>query len=257
MADQLVQLLNRHGYQPVFARVGLKPPRLYTYERTGRGLAMQLRGDLSHFVPEGSRLPRPVPQALMSEISGISTSSKDVKGSLGFLRNALACIGIVNAPRLDLKFAGSGSFKFSLTDLEAVGIEPASLNDILPKLNLDTVPPKLLADGKVYIAYEYLCASTVTLERGDAKSFDTQVDVARIGEFVDVGAEGKVKVERNSRMVFQSADGKRAAFATKVGRVSEEAGKRYLVLDDGFASTEALRSPVIPVRNSVLVMLEE
>ena len=122
---------------------------LYTYERTARGLAMQLRGDLGHFLPEGSRAPRPAPQQLFNQIDGSSSSSKDLTGSIEFLRRTLACIGIANAPRIDLGFAGSREFKFSLTDLEAIGIEPAALDAILPRLELAGLPPKL--DGRVYI----------------------------------------------------------------------------------------------------------
>src|SRR3712207_5206054 len=141
MPDQLVQLLNQHGYLPIFARDGLVPPRLYTYERTKRGLAMQLRGNLTHF--NAQRIPKPVTQALSSEISGTATTSKNAQASVGFLRNALACIGIVNWPKLDLGFAGANDFKFSLADLQAIGVEPAALDDLLPKLDLGSLPPGL------------------------------------------------------------------------------------------------------------------
>jgi hypothetical protein len=256
VADQLVQLLNQWGYQPIFARRGIAPPRLYTYERTKTGLTMQCRGDLSHYLPEGDRIPRPVPHALFDQISGTVTSSKRAQASAAFLRNALACIGILNSSKLDLGFAGAEAFKFSLADLESNGIEPAALNDVLPKLELHTLPPQLLEDGKVYIAYEYLSAGSVTLERDDAKSFTTKVDAATVNSFVDLGAEGSVRVDNNTRMAFRGKDGSRAAFATKVGRVVEESGKRYLALDDGFASRKPLRSPVIPVRNAVVLMLD-
>ena len=45
------------------------------------------------------------------------------------------------------------------------------------------------------------------------------------------------------------------AFAMKVGRLTEEAGQRYLRLDDAFLSRGATRQVVIPRRNAVLTVV--
>jgi hypothetical protein len=256
MADQLVQLLNRHGYLPVFARAGLRPPKLYTYEKTARGLVMQLRGDLASYLPPGHKVPAAKSQAMASEIESTSTSSKSLKGAVAFLERVLACIGITSAPKIDLGFAGSNELKFSLTDLEAVSIQPAQLDPLLPGLALDRLPPQLLADGKAYIAYEYLAASTVIVERADSKSFSTSLE-GKLGNFIDAGAQAQVDVQHNQKLAFRDREGQRAAFAVKVGRIGEQAGKRFLALDDGYADDAGLRTPVIPVRNAVVLMLEE
>jgi hypothetical protein len=256
MADKLVALLNGLGYQPVFARVGLRPPRLYTYERTKRGLVMQLRGELSAYLAQGTKVPPSRSQPMASAIEAQSTSGKDLKGSVDFLRRALACIGIETVPKLELAFAGSKDLKFSLTDLEAIVVEPAAIEPLLPGLDLGRIPPELLTDGKAYIAYEYLAASTVVLERGDEKAFDTKLE-GKLGEFVDVGQAAKVEVKDGSKLSFQGKDGKRAVFATKVGRIDQRKDGRYLALDDGIASGSGQRIPVIPKTNAVLLMVDD
>lgn len=251
MPDQLVQFLNKHGYMPIFGRADLLPPTLYTLEKTKRGPAMQLRGQLARYLSDEAP-PRHRHHKTFDEIAATSSSAKGIGASVNFLQGVLACIGISAVPKLDLSFAGSRAFKFRLTDIDAIAVEPAAVEKILAHINLDTIPPDLLNDGKTFIAYEYLAASTVTMERGDGTAFTTDIE-GHIGEFIQADARVNVNVVHKSKVTFRGQDGTRAAFAAKFARITLQDGKRYLVLDDAFASdTGMTRTPVVPQLNAAL-----
>ena len=101
MPDALVKTLNGLGYQPIFLpRTGVKPPELYNADR-GR---LFRRRPLADKLPSTAKLQLTIGR--LPSIEHAESSSKSLKAAGSFLNNALQCLAITEAPRIDLGFAG-------------------------------------------------------------------------------------------------------------------------------------------------------
>jgi hypothetical protein len=75
--------------------------------------------------------------------------------------------------------------------------------------------------GQLHIAYEYAYAGELLMSRGDKGDFSHDIS-GKVGAYVDLGVKGSVSVDSKSTISFKSAQGRRAAFAYKAGRVTQQ-----------------------------------
>ncbi|MCI0637628.1 MAG: hypothetical protein L0Y72_08235 [Gemmataceae bacterium] len=219
MADALVRELNNIGYLPVFLpRTGIQPPELYNFD--DRRLIR--RGPLGDKVPEVAKLkPK---KGKLPDILIKQKTKKNLTGALSFLKNALRCIGIADAPKLDLSFAGSGTLLFAFSNVHSLYVNPTKLENLLNALSTVGIPQEYVDSDALHIAYDYAYAASLLLSRGDQKEFVAGIK-GKLGDFLDLGAEGKIQVVNKTTLAFSSSTrGQRAAFAYKAGRLFKRAG---------------------------------
>lgn len=252
MADALVKLLNKAGYLPVFLpRTGLEPPELYTMTDDHR---LVRHGALVHFLPAARDLAPT--EGSVAQLEAEQTSSKRQHAALSFLHNALKCIGITGAPKLDVSFTGKTSLVFAFTGVTYRAVDPARLTGLIQDLHTDGLPREYVDNGHLHIAYEYLYARKLLMSRTDQKAFDHDIG-ASIGSYLDVGAGGHVEVISKTTISFEAADGPPAAFGYKAGGLRRD-GRRWSFYPEeitaGLESVDGgeLARPYLPARGVVL-----
>jgi hypothetical protein len=241
MPDALVSFLNRRGYQPVLLpQTGLAPPDMYNVS----GDALVRRGPLRDYLPELDGLA-PI-EASLPDFEQKFTTRKTIKLAVGFLEEALACIGISSIPRLDLSFAGSQDVRFAFSDIVKREVAPSALDQLIANIRLGAIPERYAREGDLHVAYEYVYAGKLLMTRHDQRHFDfgAKGDVA---EFIKLGANAKVHVESETRIAFSRSGRDRVAFAYKSGRLLLNEGRWELLLrrDMLGGETEA-QHPYIP-----------
>lgn len=224
MADALVRELNRLGYQPVFLpRTGTLPPELYNYVREQKRLVR--RGALGEYLPQAKTV---VPtDGQLANIAYKYTSEKKLEAAVSFLSQALKCIGIDAAPKIDLGFTGSKDFSFAFTDVTYKSVDPALLDQVIRTLAPNGIPRAYVEGGHLHVAYEYAYAKELMLSRGDKKSFAEDIS-GKVGAYLDVGVKGSVSVASQSTITFKGGPGANAAFAYKSARLVLENGQWVL-----------------------------
>jgi len=223
--DALVNLLNSKGYHPVFLPLsGLEPPEIYTYVPDTE---LVRRGPLADYLPRNTKLPSLTSGAL-SSIVHKQTSHKNVSAAVSFLKDALACIGITSAPRLDLSFASGKELTFSFVDATYRAVDPTKLDHLLDGLNTGAVPAHYVAEGRLHIIYDYAYATTIKMQSSDEQAFKYDVSGANIESFIDLGTKGQVKSQSTSAITFKGATNRPAAFAFKAGQLKlNREGKKW------------------------------
>jgi hypothetical protein len=249
MADQLVQELNRLGYQPVFLpRTGVSPPELYSYSRQNHRLVRY--GELAAYLPAAGELKAKVGE--LGDINYQYSSRKKLDAAVSFLQNALQCIGISAIPKLKLEFAGSKDFSFAFTKVTYAAVTPAALAPLLGGMTTPGIAEKDIADGNLHIAYEYAYAMELLMSRGDRKEFAQGIE-GHIGDFIDIGANGSVSVESKSTISFKG-HGDPAAFAYKAGRLTRDAGQWTFRPEEVLKGFAAEPTAFLPQRDVVLAV---
>jgi len=249
MADALVKLLNRAGYQPFYLpTAGLEPPEVYYYTRN----RLARRGPLVEYLPPpGPKLD--LARRELPDITHKQTSKKGLAPSIAFLQRALLLVGI-DAPKLNLKFAGTTDFKLAISDAYSISVNPSKIDHILESLDLGAIPDEIVEESKLHIVYEYAYAQAVTLERADFKEFDVDV-TGKIYEYFDVGASAQVASESRTRIVFRS-DKRSAAFAYKAGRLVRR--ERWLFYpEETYKAGTAVVAPFVPQLGVMLDVVDE
>ena len=254
MADKLVRKLNELGYQPVFLpRSGVLPAELWYYKRGGDGSDSKLvrLGPLARMCPAAATLE--VKEGQLGDIEAQYTSEKKLGAAVSFLKDALKCIGISDAPKIDLGFTGATDFSFSFTGVRYRAVEPVDLFPIVHGLQTDGFPREYVEDGLLHIVYEYAYASELVLSRGDRQSFKADIS-AKVGTYFDLGGKGTVSMSGESAILFKGEAGTQAAFAYKAGRLLREKGRwtfqPEVVLQHGLTEERRpfLPQPAIPLR---------
>jgi hypothetical protein len=213
MADALVRELNKLGYQPVFLpRTGVDPPELYHAEKD----RLIRHGPLAKKLPAAANLK--VSKGKLANIEHVESSSKSLEGATKFLANALACLGISEAPSLDLRFAGGRQFKFTFTGVTYKAVEPVDIEAVVQNLDTTGIPDTYVAAGKLHIAYEYAYAKSLTMTRSDGLSFATNLK-GKVDQFIDLGTKVRAEVKSNTIISFTGEGSVRAAFAYKAGQL--------------------------------------
>jgi hypothetical protein len=250
--DALVQLLNSIGYQPILLpRTGLKPPELYVYD----GEKLVRHGPLAKYLPAEVPAP-PVQQGQLSSIEHHQTSNKSSSLAASFLGDALKCIGISSAPKLDLSFANSRNITFSFESVTYQAIDPADIDQELGKLITGAIPEEYIANGYLHIAYEYAFAASLTMKVGGNGGFSWDAKAIQIGTYIDLGAQGKVSLSGEDTVTFSTNNGSNAAFAFKVGRLERRGRKWFFFPEEdagqGFLADESAAQPYLLERGVVL-----
>ncbi len=247
MADKLVRKLNDLGYQPVFLpRSGVQPAELWYYKRAddGGGSRLVRMGALSKVLPAAGALA--VTEGELGDIEAQYTSEKKLSAAVSFLKDALACIGISAAPKIDLGFAGSSDFSFSFTGVRYRAIDPIDLFPLVDQIQTAGIPKEYVEDGLLHIVYEYAYANELLLSRGDKQSFSADIS-GKVGAYFDLGLKGSVAMAGKSAISFKGEAGVQAAFAYKAGRLLREKGHWTLlpevVLQRGLTEE---RRPFVP-----------
>ncbi len=252
MADALVRLLNQRGYLPIFLpRTGLEPPELYSFARQKNELVRW--GALRQFLPQGTAF-RPK-SSQVSDIEHLQTSGKKQSLALDFLSRALKCVGIEGAPKLDLSFSGAEEYRFSFSGLTAKSVDPAALRTVIQGLELTGIPQRYLEMGGLHIAYEYLYAQKLLMSRSDQRGFRQDISGA-VGQYLDLGAKGSVRVESETTISFSGQGGVSAAFAYKAARILQGNNGWELYPEEQMADVRLETRPFLPARGVALGVME-
>jgi hypothetical protein len=255
--DDLVRLLNAEGYQPIIIpRTNVTPPEMYTYAQD----RLIRRGPLADYLPSGATLPR-LRKGSRGDIQHKESRRKNVGTAASFLEDALKCMGVTSAPKLDLSFAQGCALTFSFTGVTYEGVNPSDLDELLVKYNLQlgAIPAEYVADGRLHIAYEYAYASSLLMKSADNSKFRADLKGVKVEHFIDIGAEAKVAAESETTIRFSSKTGKPAAFAIKVGQL-EQRGKAWAFypeeqMGSGYVSTE-VKQPYL-LEPGAIVLVED
>jgi hypothetical protein len=259
MADALVKVLNKLGYQPVFLpRSGVSPPELYVYANK----RLTRRGPLADYLPTEVNLPKPI-RGRLADIEHKHTSAKRQQEAISFLGQALRCIGIDSPPKLELSFVGGNDFSFAFTDVSFEALNPSTLDTkVFARLNTGAIPEEQIETGKLHIVYEYAYAKTILMRRADSMAFKNQVTLANIHDFLNLGTSGEAKVENETTISFRNTAGRPAAFAYKAGQIKRRDGSWEFfpeeVVTHGFFGDEdgvaPETRPFLPARGVVLAV---
>jgi hypothetical protein len=259
MADSLVKLLNKLGYQPVFLpRAGISPPEIYNF---ANGHLVR-RGPLAGYLPAGVQVP-PTKKDRLADIEYKETSTKKLSAAISFLGNALRCIGITSPPKIDLSFTGTTDFAFSFTDVTYEAVDPAAIDQLIKTLSLGAIPNEYVEAGKLHIAYDYAYAQSLSMRRADGEAFSHDVTGASIGAYLDLGTSGEAKAQSETTITFKNSAGVGAAFAYKAGQLTRTDDRWEFypeeVMRHGFLPDEsgvANAQPFLPTRGVVLSVTE-
>jgi hypothetical protein len=253
MRDRLVAALNDLGFQPVFIpTTGLEPPELYNHH----GGRLIRRGPLKRYLK--GRIP-PVRTGVLPDIEHHHTSRKRLSEATRFLHNALRCIG-VGPTKLTLSFVGSDDLVFAFSEVTTRRIDPADLDPLLQQLELHAIPDEYVRGGALHIAYEYVFAKRLEVRREDSKAFASQIS-GRLQEFIDLGANGRVRVHEGTALIFTTDHETPAAFGYKAGQLRLENGKWAFypeILSGARAdASDSVKASYLPARGVVLVGLDD
>ena len=255
--DALVKLLNGVGYQPVLLpRTGLTPPELYVYKNE----KLIRRGPLLDYLPPGAAIPD-LQRGRLDSIQHHQTDKKSLGVAASFLGDALKCIGITSAPKLDLSFTKGRDITFSFDDVTYEALDPAKIDHMLGDLRTGAIPPEDIKGGYLHIAYDYAFAGSLSMRAAGDSSASFDAKAIQIGTYIDLGSQGKVTATDETTISFASKDGTQAAFAYKIGRL-EHRGKKWFFFPeeesgDSFLADENEKEPYLLERGVVLRVEDE
>lgn len=256
--DALVRLLNEQGYQPLLSpRTGQEPPEIYLYDNE----ALRRWGKLSSAVPAGS-LPAKLNGGELQSIRHRETSRKGISAAGSFLKDALKCIGVDGAPKLDLSFAEGYSIAFSFSGVTWRGLDPADIGAALQKgFDPGAIPPEQVRLGMIHIAYDYAYAEKLLMTVEDRSGGKFQLQALKLDGFIDLGGKAQFEAVSSTTLSFSGSRKSAAAFACKIGQVKKQQGAwRFFVkevLGQGLTGHEAEAPPYLLRKGAVLVVEED
>ena len=191
----------------------------------------------------------------------ITRPAASLSVAANFLGEALKCLGIVSAPKLDLSFVGTRDITFSFEQVTYQAIDPADIDQMLGKLITGAIPEEFITNGFLHIAYEYAFSGSLAMKVGGGAGGSWDAKAVQIGTYIDLGAQGKYKVTGEDTISFSGNNGSIAAFAFKVGRL-ERRGKKWFFFPEedagqGFLADEEKARPYLLERGVVLRVEEE
>jgi hypothetical protein len=249
--DALMRLLNAQGYQPVRSpRTNLVPPELYVFTND----KLVRCGPLADYM-QGAKLPSLRTGALL-DIQQTLTSSKSWKAAASFLTDALRCIGVDGAPKVDLSFVQNRALSFSFTGVTYAALDPSQIGQLLTSLHTGAIPQENIDDGDLHIVYEYAYADTLLMQDTTSGAAAAGFQALKIDNFIDVGGKAKIAATSNTTLSFKPNSGKPAAFACKIGRL-EQRGSQWAffpeeVMGAGLAPNEGAPRPYLIQRGAIL-----
>ena len=216
--DPSITYLNALGYNVIkLPRVGINPLSLIGKDKTTAFL-----GDLNTMWT-GPDLP-PTPSFPASVVNGQKSAALDLGFGLNILGGTLAAFG-VTAPSIDLSHTSAKGIQFSYSGVTSTAIDLGSLGGFLPKgqLNVDniTVQRYFGTPGvEVYLIYEVLRSSSITITATDASSNGVALDVPAIQGVVGAKVSVKPSNASSTGITFASTDGIAVTFGFKAVQLS-------------------------------------
>lgn len=195
--DGFVNFLNSKGFQPILLpKGGVLPPAIYVLDAEGSRLFQF--GSLNSILP--NKLTYKSSDA--SPFGKAKASSKSGSLSVGFFKTLLEWFGLGKA-QLDAAGSIDDNAEYRFDGVTTRLVEPIK---ILEALNDAGIPPakfgeKRLADGKVYVAYEVLYATTVKLANGGAANGDFKIGVSA-DEIVSANASAKAEGKAGEDAIY-------------------------------------------------------
>jgi hypothetical protein len=249
MADALVSVLNKDGYQPIFLpRTGLVPPDVMLYRRENRRIVRY--GALASLASAAGKLK--LHPSNVAPFEGRNTSGKDAAASLGLLGRVLQAIGLGAVPKVDIGFASNQELVFAFHGVSSLGVTLLELRKILATVKLEGLPADRVDAGDAHIAYDYLYARQLVIKRADGQEFDLGVK-GKVEEFFDVAAKGKVKQTSRLSITCEADGDNLPAFAYRAARLLRREDGGFDVLGEQTRLAEgAAPAPYVPQRGVVL-----
>jgi hypothetical protein len=215
MADQLVEALNKEGYQPIFIPVtNLAPPDIYSM-MDNKNLVRW--GDLEDFLTGETKFNITSGQA--ASIRFQSTSSKSLKGAVGLLKRALQAIGIPGGLSIDLSCATEKQLYFEFENVDYQRVDPAELRKVIQTADFYTgVTNKNVDKGLFHVAYEYLYSDSILMKQENHSDFDFSAK-GEVTDYIKVETGFTVKSDKKSEIKFKATGGRKAAFAYRSAQI--------------------------------------
>ena len=248
--DALVKLLNEDGYLPLLSpRTGLVAPWVYTY----KDRKLKPQGPLSDYLPDGT--PEPArSRGQRGDIEHHESDNKSTSAAGSFLGDALKCIGITSAPKIDLSFADGHDITFSFDEVTYDGLDVSKVQRLMPLVDLSAFAKE--EQAYLYLVYEFAFAGKLTMRTASNVSSSFTAKAFQVGTYFDLGTQGQAKVESETKISFASTNGEVAAFACKIGRLEKQGRKwRFFSTEDGgdaFLADEGKPKPFLLERGVVL-----
>ena len=218
--DPSITYLNALGYNVVkLPRVGISPLSLLGKDQTTAFL-----GDLTSMWTSPGPPLLPGPPNSASVVNGQKSAALDLSFGLGILGSTLAVFG-ASSPSIDLSHTSAKGIQFSYSGVTSTSIDLGILGGYLPKgqLNADniTVQRYFGTPGcEVYLIYEVLRSSSITITATDSSSNGVALDVPAIQGLVGAKVSVKPSNSSNTAITFASTEGIAVTFGFKAVRLS-------------------------------------
>ncbi|WP_068019379.1 hypothetical protein [Rhodoplanes sp. Z2-YC6860] len=258
MAEQLndgfVNFLNSKGFQPILLpKGGVLPPYIYILGAEGSSLFQF--GSLNSVLPKKLGYTKNV----TSPFGKSNISSKGGNLSVGFFKQLLEWFHLGQA-QLDAGGSIEGNTEYRFDGVTTRLAEPIK---ILAALNDAGIAPakfgeKILAEGKIYVAYEVLYATTVKLIKGGAIKGDFKIEVSA-NEIASANADAKAEGKNDEDSIY--TEDRPVAFAFRLAQLLYEANKHEYALNwvkvsaAGFSEDEPER--ILAAKGQVLKVADK
>ena len=217
--DPSITYLNALGYNVIkLPRVGINPLSLIGKDKTTTFL-----GDLNTMWtgPEPALLPGPPNPA--SVVNGQKSAALDLGFGLNILGSTLAVFG-ATSPSIDLSHTTASGIQFSYSGVTSTAVDLGLLGGYLPKgqLNADNITVQRYfgtPSCEVYLIYEVLRSSSITITATDSSSNAVALDVPAIQGVVGAKVHVKPSNASSTGVTFASADGIAVTFGFKAVRL--------------------------------------
>ena len=211
MPDSLVRYLNQRGYQPVLLpRTGARPPDLYAMTNSG----LDFIGSLISFLPGRKRAPK-CDEGALADIQEVETTAKSLEGSVSFLKNVFHTIGLSGAPKAAANAAKNAKFMFRFENVTYTRAGLVDLSRLVAALPIEGVPAAYRSSADLHVAYEYLYAAKLTMQRSGSASAGAGAATGTIDQMFSLQAKGRIKSDSLSTLSFKARDEGPAVFAYK------------------------------------------
>jgi hypothetical protein len=252
MADALVELLNREGYQPFsIPRTNVDAPDVLTVVNK----EMRFWGRLHKFYDtnDGTPIPEVAPTAGRSpDIELQHTTRKKLGLATSCLQSLLKCIGLTSFPKIDLSFCGDASLTFRVSGVTYRRVDPVDLNPFLQRFSQRNIPDEYVDEGAVHTTYEYLYAERLLMQLSSGQELQAELS-GSIGDYIDLGTQGDVAVRDRSTLEFTSKNGDAVAFAFRSGRLERAGNKWTLYIHESALGRETHEQRLwVPARGELL-----
>ncbi len=217
--DCSITYLNALGYNVIkLPRVGINPLSLI-----GKDATTAFLGDLTTMWTGPEPAPLPGPPNPASVVNGKKSAAVDLGFGLNILGSALAVFG-ATSPSIDLSHTSAQAIEFSYSGVTSSSVDLGLIGGYLPKgrLNADNITVQRYfgtPNASVFLIYEVLRSSSVTINATDSSSNGVALDVPAIQGVVGAKVSVKPSGSSSTGVTFASTDGIAVTFGFKAVRL--------------------------------------